>query len=203
MSADQGWRAVLPHGERLLWHCRPNGGVQISDFFTPRLPFALVFTAFAIFWMAATSQMAQMGPASGGALDLFPLFGLSFMFVGLYMAFGIPFWDAYERRHSSYALTDEAAYIAMDLFGRRSLKRFPISDMNALEVEDGPQGTVWFNRDVRVYRKTSSYRTTNSVRQTHTTTTRTGFKCIDAPRTVYQMILGQMHSKRVDEAVTG
>ena len=73
----------------------------------------------------------------------------------------------------------------------------------ALELEDGPQGTVWFNRDVRVYRKTSSYRTTNSVRQTHTTTTRTGFKCIDAPRTVYQMILGQMHSKRVDEAVTG
>jgi hypothetical protein len=55
MSADQGWQAVLPHGERLLWHGRPNGGVQISDFFTPRLPFALVFTAFAVFWMAATS----------------------------------------------------------------------------------------------------------------------------------------------------
>ncbi|NMA97126.1 MAG: hypothetical protein GX970_03285 [Phyllobacteriaceae bacterium] len=40
-----------------------------------------------------------MGPTSGGALDLFPLFGLPFMFVGLHMAFGIPFWDAYERRH--------------------------------------------------------------------------------------------------------
>jgi hypothetical protein len=51
--------------------------------------------------------MAQMGPTSGGALDLFPLFGLPLMFVGLHMAFGIPFWDAYER-HSSYALTDEA-----------------------------------------------------------------------------------------------
>jgi hypothetical protein len=192
MSVEPGWQSVLPEKERLLWHGRPNGSVQMADFFSPRLPFALVFTAFAVFWIAATSQMAQMDASSGGALDLFPLFGLPFVFVGLYMAVGMPIWDAYERKHAWYALTDEAAYIAMDLFGRRSLKRFPISEMNALELEDGPQGTVWFNRDVQVYRKTSSHRTTNSVRQTYTTTTRTGFKCIEAPRTVYQMIARQL-----------
>lgn len=193
MNVEPGWHAVLPDKERLLWHGRPHGGIRLSDFFTPRLPFELVFTAFAVFWMAATSQMSQMGPANGGALDLFPLFGLPFILVGLYMAFGIPLWDAYERTHAWYALTDGAAYIATELFGRRSLKRYPISEMNALELEDGQQGTVWFNRDVQVYRKTSSYRTTNSRRQTYTTTTRTGFKCIDAPRIVYQLIVKQLN----------
>lgn len=198
MSVEPGWQAVLPDRERLLWHGRPNGGVRLTDFLTARLPFGLVFTAFAVFWMAATSQMAQMGASSGGAFDHFPLFGLPFICVGLYMAFGIPIWDAYERRHASYALTDEAAYIATELFGRRSLKRYPISDMNALELEDGPQGTVWFSREVQVYRRTSSHRTTNSIRGTYTTTSKIGFKCIDAPRTVYQMIVTS--AKRSDHA---
>jgi len=137
--------------------------------------------------------MSQMSASSGGALDLFPLFGLPFIFVGLYMAFGIPLWDAYERRHSSYALTDDAAYVATELFGRRTLKRYPIRKMNALELEDGQRGTVWFNRDVQVYRRTNSYRTTNSTRGTYTTTIKIGFKCINAPRTVYQLILGQQN----------
>ena len=198
MSDDGGWSAVLPEQERLRWHGHPSGGVRLADFFTARLPFALVFTAFAVFWVAATSQIAQMGASSGGAFDLFPLFGLPFVCVGLYMAFGIPLWDSFERRHTSYALTDEAAYIATELFGRRSLKRYPISDMNALELEDGQTGTVWFNRDVQVYRRTSSHRTTNSSRQTYTTTTRTGFKCIDSPRAVYQMIVSG--TKRYDQS---
>lgn len=198
MSVELGWQSVLPDQERLLWQGRPNGDIRFADFFTPRLPFALVFTAFAVFWMAVTSQMTKMGSTTGGALDLFPLFGLPFVVVGLYMAFGMPLWDAYERKHSWYALTNDAAYIATELFGRRNLKRYPIREMNALELEDGQQGTVWFNRDVQVYRKTSSHRTSNSVRQTYTTTTRSGFKRIAAPRVVYQMILRQLNDS--DEA---
>jgi len=197
MSAERGWQSILPEAERLLWQGRPDGSIRLADFFTPRLPFALFFTAFAVFWMAVISQM---GSGTGGALDLFPLFGLPFICVGLYIAFGIPLWDAYERRHAWYALTDEAAYIATELFGRRSLKRYPISEMNALELEDGQQGAVWFNRDVHVYRKTSSYRTTNSRRQAYSTTTRTGFKCIDAPRTVYQLMVRQLN--KPDQAIS-
>src|SRR5690606_36789829 len=106
MHVDPGWQSVLPHKERLLWHGRHNVSVQMADLFTPRMPFALVFTAFAAFWIAATSQMAQMDASSGGALDLFPLFGLPVVFVGLYMAVGMPIWDAYERKNAWSALTD-------------------------------------------------------------------------------------------------
>ncbi|GHA30059.1 hypothetical protein GCM10007989_27170 [Devosia pacifica] len=198
MSAELGWKAVLPDQERLLWHARPSATIRMADFATARLPFGIVFTVFALFWMSMTAQMGRMGPAGGG-LDLFPLFGVPFVLVGLYMAIGIPLWDAYERKNAWYALTDEAAYIATELFGRRSLKRYPISEMNALELEDGQQGTVWFNKHVEVHLRSRTYRRRASARQTYSTTTKVGFKYIDQPRIVYQLLIKQIN--RPDRAM--
>src|SRR5690606_15469281 len=105
------------------------------------------------------------------------------------MAIGVPIWDAYERAHSWYALSDRAAYIATERFGRRKLVRYPVSDMNALELEDGEVGTVWFRKETRLH-TSQNYRADGVSRpRTHVSTTQVGFKRITAPRSVYSMIL--------------
>ena len=190
MTDAGGWSDVLTPGERLLWHDRPAGGAVIADFLTSRLPFGLFFTTFALFWIFAASWMGgNAGESDFFPFDLFPLFGVPFVLVGLHMMIGIPFWDAYERSHSWYALTDQAAYIATELFGRRKLARYPLSDMNALELEDGTRGTVWFKRDVQVHTTTRHTRNGSPRRQTYMSSNRIGFKRIAAARMVYGRIV--------------
>lgn len=180
-----GWSDHLSPGERLLWQARPAADIRLGDFLSVRLPFGLVFAGFAVFWMSAAFAMTRQ--ADG--FDVFPLFGIPFLLVGLYMAIGVPFWDAYERAHSWYALSDRAAYIATELFGRRKLARYPVADMNAIELEDGETGTVWFRKETRVH-TSQNYRPNGVSRpRTHISTTQIGFKRIATPRSVYAMIL--------------
>ena len=180
-----GWNDVLARGERLLWSDRPAAGIALSDFMTVRLPFGLVFTAFSVFWITAAFAMTR----NGGGFDIFPLFGIPFVLTGLHLMIGIPIWEAYERAHSWYALSDRAAYIATELFGRRKLVRYTPAEMNSLELEDGETGTVWFRRDVQVHSSSGRIRVGGSNRSTYTSIARTGFKRIRSPRTVYGMIL--------------
>ncbi len=173
----------------------------MGDFLTTRLPFGLVFTAFALFWMATASWMGQ----KTGEFDLigqvFPLFGIPFVLTGLYLMIGMPLWDAFERSHSWYALSDQAAYIATEIFGRRKLKRYPIADMDALELEDGAIGTVWFNREMQVYRKTRRRPGGAGMRRTYVSTTKTGFKRIETARSVYGLLVRQMN--KLGQSVSG
>ncbi|ODT82523.1 MAG: hypothetical protein ABS76_07860 [Pelagibacterium sp. SCN 64-44] len=201
MSQTVGWGDVLPQRERLLWHDHPASGVVIADFLTYRLLFGLVFTAFALFWTFAASWMGQSaGEADVFPFNLFPFFGVPFVLAGLYMMIGVPLWDAYERSRSSYALTNHAAYIATELFGRRKLTRYPVSDMNALELEDGALGTVWFKRDIQVHTTTRHTRNGSPRRQTYMSANRIGFKRISAARSVYGMIVRLMNER--DETVS-
>lgn len=130
--------------------------------------------------------------------DIFPLFGVPFVLAGLYQMVGVPLWDAYERSHSWYALSEEAAYIATELFGRRKVVRHAIADMNALEFEDGPLGTVWFKRDVQVHMTTRKRRGDAPRRQSYMSATKTGFKRIQSARTVYGMIMRLMRNRERD-----
>jgi hypothetical protein len=67
--------------------------------------------------------------------------------------------------------------------------RYPVSDMNALELEDGEVGTVWFRKETRLH-TSQNYRANGVSRpRTHVSTTQVGFKRITAPRSVYSMIL--------------
>lgn len=186
-----GWTDILLPGERLLWQARPAADIRLADFISVRLPFGLVFAAFAVFWITAAFAMTRQS----GGFDVFPLFGVPFFVVGLYMAIGVPIWDAYERAHSWYALSDHAAYIATELFGRRKLVRYSVSDMNALELEDGEIGTVWFRKETRVH-TTQRYRSNGmSTPRTHVSTTQIGFKRIPAPRSVYAKILRLVNAR--------
>jgi len=131
----------LVRSERLLWKGRPRGGIRLrgSDGFL--IPFSLLWGGFVIFWefMALTSPKDQpMG-------WLFPLFGLPFVLVALYIVFGRFFVDAKMRHSTEYAVTDRRAIIVSGLFTRkiRSINLQSSPEITLSEKAD-KSGTIAF-----------------------------------------------------------
>jgi hypothetical protein len=183
MSIPEGWEGILEEGETILWQGRPVTGIRLGDFFGFHLIFGLVFTGFSTIWITMAWVMT-----SGAGFDIFPLFGIPFLLVGLYITFGLPFTKDYVRKYSWYTLSDRKAYIATEFFGKRRLKSVPYAEMNVLELEDGNPGSITFKRDIRVSRTRSRGRTGMQRTRTQTTVTNTGFERIEDARTVYRMI---------------
>ncbi|PWE26774.1 hypothetical protein C4N9_20260 [Pararhodobacter marinus] len=193
-----GWEGILDEGEQILWQDRPDGRLRPGDFFGFKLVFAIFFTGFAVLWIAGARWMS---PTDG--FDLFPLFGVPFVLVGLYMMIGAPIWEAHVRRNTWYTLTDRAAFIATDLRGKRKLERHGFEDMNALSLAEGNPGTVWFRRQTSSYTTTTPHRSLPGPgvvpgmpggvggrhRRTRTTTTYKGFERITDARRVYGLLL--------------
>lgn len=143
MSAS-GWNGILEQGERVLWQGQPDPTPDWSEFDIKDFVFGMVFTGFAVFWIINALGMA---PGSSFMGIVFPLFGLPFLVIGLGKAgLGI-FWRAYQRRHIWYSLTNQRAFIASDLFGRKSLDAYPIGPATPLAHEEGPPHHIWFATD--------------------------------------------------------
>ena len=135
-----GWDGILYPGETVLWQGQPDPRPDWSRWRLHDTIFGLAFAGFALFWMA-TAAGATGGPFMGIA---FPLLGLPFLVLGLYRAGGRYLWDAWRRRHTWYTLTDQRAFIATDLFGRRDLQAYPMTRTTVLD-RDGPH--IWFATD--------------------------------------------------------
>ena len=139
-----GWAPYLDPGEHLLWEGRPNTGLRFkpSDIFITI--FGCFFGGFALFWIIMASAIG--GDAPGGIGYLFPLFGLPFLLIGGYLAFGRFFWDSYARSKTVYALTTKRGIIARQTFGR-SLKSYPIQKRTDIEYLPGPEATIYFAKE--------------------------------------------------------
>ena len=140
MTAATGWEGILDTGETILWQGRPDGAVKwkIVHIFT--FLFGLAFAGFALFWMIMAAQ------AGGG----FWMFGLIHFSVGISIAVGPPFWNAWRRRHTWYTLSDRRAFIATDLPLRgRRLKSYPITDDTVLDFDRGDPATIYFDHEMR------------------------------------------------------
>ncbi|HPD91220.1 MAG: hypothetical protein H6900_08465 [Rhodobacter sp.] len=193
-TTPTGWEGIFADGESVLWQGRPRGGILWSDLIRFESVFGLFFGGFAIFWVFGAATMARM-THSGSSFDLigslFPLFGLPFVAVGLYMLVGRIFWDAYARRRTWYTLSNRAAYIATDTLGKRKLRRIGFDDMVAPSLDDGTPGSVWFAEDIRNYttrRRSSSGMTMGTARR-QSVRVPVGFRQIDDARQVYRLIV--------------
>lgn len=134
----------LRPGEKLLWKGKPAMGLKLrsSDLF--QIPFSLFWGGFVLFWMFgainATSQN-QTDPIA----YIFPLFGLPFVAMGMYLIIGRFFVDAKIRANTDYAVTTERAIIVSGVFSRnvKSLNLKSIPDISLSEKPDG-SGTITF-----------------------------------------------------------
>ncbi|QDC07832.1 aspartate carbamoyltransferase catalytic subunit [Oceanicola sp. D3] len=164
-----GWEGLLDDDEEILWQGRPSAGVVVrgKDIFESL--FGLFFAGFAIFWMSMASSMGTPRNAPG-IFQFFPLFGLPFLAIGLYMVFGKYFWKAYQRRHTNYTLTNKRGFIATEVLGTRKLKSYPLTDR--LELEQSARGdTLWF--------ATTTYTRRNKNGFKRSFTRRIGFELIE------------------------
>ncbi len=166
MSHDP-WAGLLDEDETILWQGRPDGAVTFSVTNIPASLFGLAFAGFALFWMIMAAQ-------AGG---FFWMFGLIHFSVGLALAGGPVFWDAFRRRHSWYTLTDRRAFIATDMPIRgKRLESYPIGPTTELSLVDDPLSTVYFAAGLR--------RGANGKKR-HA---KIGFERIEAGREVFRMI---------------
>lgn len=136
----------LDSDEKLLWSGRPRHGILFRSYDIFMIPFSIFWLGFAIFWMVGASGAlwASDGESEVTSFNyIFPLFGLPFVAIGLYMAIG-RFWvDKAMREKTAYGVTNQRVIIRSGLFSRsvQSLNLRTLSDVSLKEKNDG-SGTV-------------------------------------------------------------
>ena len=148
-EAQQIIHAELDPGESILWAGKPKQGTVFrgSDFFM--IPFSLLWGGFAIVWeIMAVAMIHKAEKVPDGFVYLFPLFGIPFVAIGLYMIFGRFIYDSKRRSKTFYGVTNERAIIVSGLFRKnvKSLSLKAISDLS-IDEKSNNRGTILFGQE--------------------------------------------------------
>ncbi len=100
--------AELDAGESVRWADQPVPTFFSITSVAPFL-FAIPWTAFALFWICGASGF-KMPDFSKGGFGLFPLFGLPFVFIGIYLLTA-PLRDYWRMTKTIYVVTNKRAII--------------------------------------------------------------------------------------------
>lgn len=128
-------RKHIDSDESLLWVGKPKQGLVLKGSDGFMIPFSLMWGGFAVFW--------EYTAIKGGAPLLFALWGLPFVFIGLYMIFGRFFFDSARRDNTIYGITQNRIIIKTGVFKKsiKSLNIQTISDVTLNEKGNG-SGTI-------------------------------------------------------------
>lgn len=148
--------AELSKGERIDWVGRPIPG-RMARAALPIAIFGIPFTAFALFWIAMASGIWARGPR--GVWSLFPLWGIPFVLMGLWML-TTPLWMYRRALRTVYAITDRRALtIEVGPWGRVQVRSFEPASLSVLsrtQSADG-SGNLVFQREYRRQGRNSSF----------------------------------------------
>jgi Bacterial PH domain len=140
---DPSLGKYLEPGERILWAGRPRGGLRLrrQDIFL--IPFSLIWGGFAIFWEIGV--LHTTANRHNPMAIVFPLFGIPFVCVGLYVIFGRFLVDARGRARTYYAVTSDRILIVSGIFSQqvKSLQLRTLTDVSFTQSSDG-SGTITF-----------------------------------------------------------
>ncbi len=135
----------LSSGEQLLWSGKPKQGLILRSSDAGMIPFSIFWCGFAIFW--EYMAVAHTGKNVPKEVMIFPLFGIPFVLIGLYLVFGRFFVDMNQRTKTTYAVTSERVMILTSgLFvgnNTKSLSLRTMTDISLSEKNNG-SGTITF-----------------------------------------------------------
>jgi hypothetical protein len=146
-------------GEKLVWAERPRPGALAHAGLTTAL-FGIPFLAFALFW----TFMASGATASGGIGVVFPMFGLPFIGVGLWLV-GTPLWAAQRAQSTIYAITDQRLVI-MRTGATSEVQSYGPEDFDSLDRRERPDGSgdiVFRNENLIRRGRNATYVTNNKI----------------------------------------
>lgn len=134
-DAEQLINSELDSSEKILWSGQPRKGVLFRGVDVFLIPFSILWCGFAIFW--------EFMVVSSDAPFFFMLWGVPFVFVGLYFVFGRFLVEAKQREKTFYGLTNERIIIISGLFGKKvkSLSLKNLSEVSLSEKAD-KSGTI-------------------------------------------------------------
>jgi hypothetical protein len=141
VEAQNRFTRELESGERILWSGKPDNCRWLSQQDALLIPFSILWGGFAIFWEATALS-------SGAARSnvIFPLFGVPFVLVGLYLIIGRFFARRWVRRRTLYAVTDLRVIVVAPSWPRSErttsvwLRSYPPVEKRL--TRDG-RGTLW------------------------------------------------------------
>jgi hypothetical protein len=140
----------LLSGERVIWTGAPDQGLRLRGADAVMIPFSLMWCGFAIFWetMALTMHTPWF----------FRLWGVPFALMGLFMAFGRFFADAWLRQRTSYAVTNERVLITRTgpFSSFTAIRRDQLPEMELTNAANG-FGTIRFGRQTPVFGRRSGF----------------------------------------------
>ena len=150
MNYRQDFDFCLPYlveGEQILWQGRPEPGNIITRRDIVMVPFGIMWLGFSLFWETAAVK--------SGAHWFFPLWGLPFIAVGLYLLFGRWIHTAYLRDKTFYVVTSKKIMIKQgSRISMHDGRDLPPMD---IEIHKNGNGTILFVTEV--YRRGRRHRT--------------------------------------------
>ncbi len=132
----------LDRGEELLWVGKPNPSREAQNTGCPAFLIGIPFTAFAIFWTVGAATMSRGAPEGFGPPGLntvFPLFGLIFVGVGIWLLLS-PFMTYSKSSGTIYAVTNQRI-IVIENGTTRTVKSYVQVDMGRLTRRELPNGS--------------------------------------------------------------
>jgi len=120
-ASSQLFQGDLLSDEELLWTGQPDTSSVLAAEDLVLIPFALFWTAFACFWEAAALGWIFVPEEAERPPLIFPLFGLPFVLIGLYLLFGRIIYRNWKKRHTYYAVTDKRVLV-LTTVGSRNLQ---------------------------------------------------------------------------------
>jgi PH (Pleckstrin Homology) domain-containing protein len=125
-------------GERVLWSGRPLQGLVMRAGDAVLIPFSLFWGGFAFFFEYQMLTSSE-GPGFGALL------GLPFVVVGLYLIVGRFFFEALQRAHTVYGVTNQRVIVVSGMSTRKvtSLMLRTMHDV-VIEEKGSHRGTIRF-----------------------------------------------------------
>lgn len=185
---------VLSPGEKVIWRGQPPQGLLLfraQDL--AMVPFFAIWTGFSLFW-EAMAIMAFLEGGMGSPGICFPLFGLPFVAIGLYMLSGRFLLDAPARRRTYYALTDRRVVIVSGLRDR-SVVSIPLDRIDNVQMilHRNGKGTLMFHGQTGTMEARGRYYVFGMSQSSGVPS----FDHIPEPRAVYDMILEAQDNLKV------
>ena len=180
-----GADGLLAPDEELLWQGQPQARIIWRDALSVRTVIGLVFFGFALFWINGARTQTPAGAPDVFQL-LFPLLGVPFVLIGLWLALGRLIWDAALRAGTHYTLTNRNAFISLHMFGRRSLESWPLDEIERVTLVDRHPGSVLFEVSADLRRERAQPMPVKPPLATRRPSL--GFREITDPRRVYTLI---------------